>query len=187
MLMVRLARLIPALLLAAGLYSTHALAQDQNACFQATLETTGDKAISLCSRVIASGQAKGHSLAIALNNRGLGYMKNRDTERALKDFNEAIRLSPKYPFAYDNRGDVRRERGQYDLALVDYNAAIRFDPNFTSAYLNRGMTFEKMGNIESARADYDALLAKPANRPIDKWAHTEARKRLNALAATRSR
>lgn len=185
--MVRFVWLMPALLVGAGICSTHAVAQDMSACFRATEEHKGDNAIAICGRVIASGQVKGHSLAIALNNRGLGYMKNKDTERALKDFNEAIRLNPKYPFAYDNRGDLRRDQGKYDLALVDYNAAIRFDPNFTAAYLNRGMTFEKLGNIESARADYNVLLAKPANRPIDKWAHTEARKRLNALTAARPR
>lgn len=159
-------------------------AEEGNLCFQATLETKGDKAIAVCTRAIASG-LKGRNLANAYSNRGLGYMKNKDYDRAIKDFDESVRIDPKYPFAYDNRGDARRYKGQLDLAIADYNEAIRVDPTFGSAYLNRGITYERMGNQVSARADYRTALALKGTRPIDKWAREEAQGRLKKLDAKR--
>jgi len=173
-------------LLAVGVVAPRtASAQTLNDCFQATLETSSDKAIAVCGQVIASGTLQGLDLAIAFNNRGLGFMKNKIPDRAMSDFNEAIRISPQYPYPYDNRGDLWRDKGELDRAIADYNKAIQIDPTFSSAYLNRGITYQRMGNFRSARADYEAVLTLPDKRPIDKWAHKQARKRLSELGDAR--
>ena len=36
--------------------------------------------------------------------RGLAYSNKGDNDRAISDYNEAIRLSPKYALAFCNRG-----------------------------------------------------------------------------------
>ena len=39
-----------------------------------------------------------------LNNRGIAYSERGDYDRAIKDFDEAIRIDPKYVRAYGVRG-----------------------------------------------------------------------------------
>jgi tetratricopeptide (TPR) repeat protein len=179
--MSRLLRLLPALLPAVVLFASQALAQGLTPCFQATLGSDDDKVIAVCSGVIKSGGLTGNNLSMAFSNRGLGYLRKREFDRSITDFNEAIRINPKNAFAYDNRGDAWREKGQFDRALTDYNAAIRNDATFASSYLNRGLTFERMGNLQSARADFRTVLALKGDRPIDKWARGEAQRHLTRL------
>lgn len=156
--------------------------KDDDECYQATLGDKGDRAIEVCGRILARGKVKDRDLARTLNNRGLGYVANKDLDKAMADFDAAVRADPTYPFAFDNRGDVWRMRGQFDRAIVEYNEAIRRDPNFISAYVNRGMAFAQMGNKRSAKADFDAVLATPgSNRPIDKWAKEMAQIELTKL------
>ena len=49
-------------------------------------------------------------------------------DRAIRDFDEAIRLDPKYARAYAERGYAWLAKGNYDQALKDYDQAIRLDP-----------------------------------------------------------
>ena len=58
-------------------------------------------------------------------------------EEAIKDYNEAICLNPKFAKAYNNRGNAKYKLTQYEEALKDLNEAIRLNPNFPEAYLNR--------------------------------------------------
>jgi tetratricopeptide (TPR) repeat protein len=156
--------------------------KDDDECYQATLDDTGARAIKVCGRILARGKVKDRDLARTLNNRGLGYVTDKDLDKAMADFDAAVRVDPTYPFAYDNRGDVWRMRGQFDRAIVEYNEALRRDPGFISAYVNRGMAFQLMGNKRSAKADFDAVLSMPGgDRPIDKWAKETAAIELKKL------
>ena len=73
--------------------------------------------------------------AFAYNNRGNVYRDKGDVDRALADYNEAIRLDPKYAVAYNNRANAYRGKGELDRAIADYNDAIRVDPKYADAYV----------------------------------------------------
>ena len=62
---------------------------------------------------------------MAYYNRGSAYSNKRDYDGAIKDFDEAIRLDPKYVVAYYNRGNARQNKGDNDRAIADYGEAIR--------------------------------------------------------------
>ncbi len=72
----------------------------------------------------------------ALNKRQQG-----DLQGAINDLSEAIRLNPKYAFAYALRGTVRHELKDYRGAISDFSEAIRLSPNHMdiSPYLSRGI------------------------------------------------
>jgi tetratricopeptide (TPR) repeat protein len=75
-------------------------------------------------------------------------------DRALLDNSEAIRLDPRMPEYFDNRGLSYAANGDYDRAIADYNEAIRIAPqaNFLT---NRGDAYNQKGDYDRAIADYD--------------------------------
>jgi hypothetical protein len=89
----------------AGLFLSNpaaaAPANDKRTCANAS----GDAAIAACERAIASRKFKGIGLAQLYYNRGVEYAAKGECDRGIADYNEAIRLDPKYVFAYNNPGD----------------------------------------------------------------------------------
>jgi lipoprotein NlpI len=92
---------------------------------------------------------------MAFSNRGNAYSDKGDTDRAIADFNEAIRLDPTSAVAFDNRGSAYHDKGDNDRAIADYNEAIRLDPKSGKAFAGRGTAFSDKGDFERAIADYD--------------------------------
>jgi tetratricopeptide (TPR) repeat protein len=158
-----------------------AAAQTPDDCYQAGLKDDDEALIRICTRVLEKGGLEGRLLSTTLSNRGLGYLRSKQYDKAIIDFSEAILVNPKNPFAFDNRGDAWREKGNYDRALADYNEALAIEPSFTSALLNRGITYDLQGDKTKARADYEAALNQKGTRAIDEWARDQARRRLDKL------
>src|SRR5262245_35394391 len=67
-------------------------------------EPTPDQRVEGCTAVIASGLAKGADLARAFNRRGFAYHVKGDMDRAIQDYDQAIRLDPKVDIPFYNRG-----------------------------------------------------------------------------------
>ena len=112
-----------------------------------------DQQISGCTAAIESGRWSGQELAWAFNNRGLAYQDKHDYDRAIADYDEAIRLDPKYDPAFNNRGAAYLAKGGHDRAIADLNEAIRLDPRDSGQYLNRGLANLYSGSLPKALAD----------------------------------
>jgi tetratricopeptide (TPR) repeat protein len=90
----------------------------------------------------------------AYNNRGLAWHDKKEYDIAIADFNEAIRLDPRYATAYMNRGRAWYAKKEYDRAIADYGEAIRLDPKFAVAYSGRGRAWSAKKEYDRAIADY---------------------------------
>jgi tetratricopeptide (TPR) repeat protein len=171
-------------LLALAIAAAPAYAAEYTDCNKETSKEGGGNGIQVCTQLINTGRWKGLELARLYSNRSLAYTKAEKLDSALADADRAIRISPDYVFAYDNRGEIKRMRGDFDSAIVDFNTAIRLDPEFLAAYLDRGTTFNQMGNRKSARADFQTVLdMKGKDRAVDKWAKTRAQELLDELGS----
>lgn len=129
-------------------------AQNSDVC----VKGQGDAKLAACSAVIASGRWRGRDLAWAYNNRGNAYRDKGAPDRAIADYNEAIRLDPRDALAYNNRGNAYGDKGDRDRALEDYNEAIRLDPKYAFAYRNRGDIYSDKGDRDRAIADYNEAI-----------------------------
>jgi tetratricopeptide (TPR) repeat protein len=57
--------------------------------------------------------------AEAFNNRGRAYGSKGQPDRAIADFDDAIRLNPNYAEAFNNRGLVNRAKGDFAAGDAD--------------------------------------------------------------------
>ncbi len=118
-----------------------------------------DLRIDECTALIQSGPWSGQALAWAYRNRGLAYKAKDDNGRAIADYDQSIRLDPKYAPAYGNRGYTYFTKGDYDRAIADYDQAIRLDPKPSIAYFNRGLANFYAGALSKALADLNQTRA----------------------------
>ena len=96
-------------------------------------------------------------------------VKNQFNE-AIKEYDKAIKLNPKYALAYGGRGEALRGKNQYDKAIEDYTTAIKLSPNYVLAYAGRGSAYRLKGNSKQAASDLKKALEL---NPGYDWAKNE--------------
>jgi lipoprotein NlpI len=146
------------LLFASWLLCDVALAQSPPDAENCAKASGDDETIAACTRLITSEERSSSNLASTFHNRGTAWGNKGDYDRAIADFNEAIRLNPQLADAYHNRGVAWRNKGDVDRAIGDYNEAIRLNWQYALAYYNRGVTRFAQGQFEFAEADFSAAL-----------------------------
>jgi tetratricopeptide (TPR) repeat protein len=117
--------------------------------------------------------------ALCYNNRGTYYGNElHDQEAALKDFNKAVELNPKYMVAIANRGVTRGTLGQKEEAIADLQRALAINPNSPNPdFILRIADLRYLLNdFIGSIADYNRLLAmdKMYPRIYSKRAGSEA-------------
>jgi tetratricopeptide (TPR) repeat protein len=155
----------PLALILAGVLWAGASASAQTAQERAWCEgedaVTIDQRIEGCSAVIKAGREKGEKLAEAFNTRGIGYRLKGEYERAIQDYNQAIRINAKFATAYNNRAIAYDTKGDYDRAIADYEQAIKLKPS-AETYFNRGNAYLGKSHYDHAIDDYNqAIKLKP--------------------------
>jgi tetratricopeptide (TPR) repeat protein len=117
--------------------------------------------------------------ALCHNNRGTYYGNElHDHEAALKDFNKAVEINPKYMVAIANRGVTRGSLGQKEEAIADLQRALAINPNSPNPdfILRIADLRYVLNDFTGSIADYDRLLAmdKMYPRIYSKRAGSEA-------------
>lgn len=94
--------------------------------------------------------------------RGMVLHSKNELDKAIADYNEAIRIDRRMSSAFLNRGNCWYGKQEYDRALADYTEAVRLAPADALAYGNRANTWNKKSEYERAIADAaDALQLAP--------------------------
>ncbi len=81
-------------------------------------------------------------------------------KQAIKELTIAIRLNPKYQYAYFMRAYVYIQVQEFQKSLADYNQAISLNPKSSQAYNNRAiLKTDKLNDIQGALADYNQAIS----------------------------
>jgi len=107
---------------------------------------------------ILSNCMKIRRMTYLLNNRGTVFHQKREFEKAISDFDEAIKSNPRNALYYYNRGSAHENKGELEKAITDYNQAIRLNPGFWLAYNNRGLVYYQKGEFEKAIMNYSKAI-----------------------------
>jgi tetratricopeptide (TPR) repeat protein len=84
-------------------------------------------------------------------------------QQAIQEFSKAIRLNPKYQYAYFMRAYVYKQVQEFQRSLADYNQSISINPKNSEAYYNRAnLKNDKLNDTQGALSDYNqAIIINP--------------------------
>src|SRR5213594_1394190 len=123
---------------------------------------SSEVAIQSCTAIIRSGREKGARLAAAYYSRATAHRVDGWYDRAIEDYDQAIRLDPKHAIAYNDRGTAYSSRAQLDRAIQDYDHALKLEPKYAFAFNNRGNAYRAKVELDRAIQDFDqAIRAQP--------------------------
>lgn len=85
---------------------------------------------------------------------GISHLNTDEPEKALEDFNRAIKIDPQRADGYLGRANSLNTLGKYSKALEDYHRVIEIEPDLANVYVNRAIAYSHLEEYEKAIADY---------------------------------
>lgn len=76
------------------------------------------------------------TIARAYNERAIEFQQTGDLSTALKSYERAVNLNPRYAVAHYNLASAYEDVEAFDEALAEYQTAVRADPKFYFAHNN---------------------------------------------------
>uniref|UniRef100_A0A8D2AGE8 Tetratricopeptide repeat domain 6 n=1 Tax=Sciurus vulgaris TaxID=55149 RepID=A0A8D2AGE8_SCIVU len=89
-----------------------------------------------------------------ITNRGVIHEFMGQKQNAMKDYQAAIALDPKYSLAYFNAGNIYLHHRQFSQAGDYFSKALKFDPEDDCALMNQAITNTILKKYEEAKEDF---------------------------------
>ncbi len=86
-------------------------------------------------------------------------------DKAIADFDSAIRLDPNEFDFYYNRGLARFNKADFPGAIVDFTEAIRIDPKSADSCFERAIAESKRNEFDKAISDYTEVIRLDPEMP----------------------
>ncbi|MBN3910667.1 MAG: tetratricopeptide repeat protein [Nostoc sp. NMS1] len=112
--------------------------------------------------------------AIGYILRGLIYLKLKEYDKVVANFNRAIELKPNNPNYYLARGDFYEIRKENQKAFADYNQAIKLQPTNPELYINRAVAYQVFGDNKKVMADFNQAIKLDRKRAKSYIARAQA-------------
>ncbi|MDD5432284.1 MAG: tetratricopeptide repeat protein [Candidatus Omnitrophica bacterium] len=87
-------------------------------------------------------------------NLGYAYLLKGEVDKAIAQFERAIRINSDFIFAYNNLGCAFWAKGQFSLAINKYKEAIGIDDSYVNAHYNLGISYFEIKRIEEAYKEF---------------------------------
>jgi len=86
---------------------------------------------------------------------GASHLNTGKPEKALEDYDRAIKIKPHVAAGYLGRANTLQVLGRYEESIADYNKTLEIKSDLANAYVNRGSAYSHLGEYEKAIADYE--------------------------------
>ncbi|CAN5922512.1 hypothetical protein BH11PSE3_BH11PSE3_28550 [soil metagenome] len=131
-------------------------------------------AVQRYDRLINPGNAD----ALNLFRRAAALDAIGQTDKALDDYNEAIKSDPKASLAFLGRGVLLAVRKRaYDRAIADFDRVLELEPDNVDGLIARGDAFSQLGNPGRAMVDLNRAVTLAPTRAIAYVARGQAENR----------
>jgi len=115
------------------------------------------------SRLIGGTEADAHF------QKGVTYANQGDYQKAIEEFNQALKVNSQYVDAYCGIGITNLNQKKYREAIEAFEKTIALNPERAIAYYLLGMAYEQIMRYAEAIAAWEKFLAlRPADRHAER-------------------
>ena len=121
---------------------------DPAPCVAAVAANDDDKIIAICGVLVDNEKTTKTDRIKALIARAGAFDRKEQIDRAIGDYDTALRLDPTLADIFNARGELWRRKGDRPRALADFAAAIRLNPQHEAARANHkslALELERLG------------------------------------------
>jgi tetratricopeptide (TPR) repeat protein len=140
-------------------------------CFAAAaVEAVPDQIIASCGPVIDNDKTPASERLRAVLARAGAYVRKEQDDRAIADYDVALKLDPTLADIFNARGELWRKKGDRPRALADFGAAIKLNPQHAAArasYKALAQELERLG-AQMAVNNRPSFNCATAKRPVEK-------------------
>jgi tetratricopeptide (TPR) repeat protein len=123
---------------------------DPAPCVAAAAANDNDKIVAICGALADDETTSKADRIKALIARAGAYDRKDQIDRAIGDYDTALRLDPTQSDIFNARGELWRRKGDRPRALQDFAAAIRLNPDHPAArgnYKSLAQELERLGAL----------------------------------------
>jgi tetratricopeptide (TPR) repeat protein len=119
-----------------------------------------------CTALIESHTLDGDQLSRAYAMRALGYSLKGQYDRAIGDYDAALKIVPDFAVALNNRAWAYYRSGRGAQGMADVEKSLRLNPLSEHTWDTRAHIRQSMGNFAGALADYDKAIQVGGSRMV---------------------
>jgi tetratricopeptide (TPR) repeat protein len=143
---------------------------DPTPCIAAIAANDDDKIVSECGALIDNEKTMKGDRLKALVARGGVFVRKEQVDRAIADYDVALRLDPSQADLFNTRGELWRGKGDRPKALADFGAALKLNPDHPLArgnYKSLALELERLG-AQMALAGKPSFNCATARRAVER-------------------
>jgi Tfp pilus assembly protein PilF len=95
---------------------------------------------------------------IAHNYLGVLFKSQGQPDKAMTEFQTALRLNPDFAEAHYDLGNLYKSQGQPDKAIAEFQAALRLKPDYAEAHNNLGIVYNSQGQPDKAMVEFQTAV-----------------------------
>jgi tetratricopeptide (TPR) repeat protein len=123
---------------------------DPAPCVAAVAANDDDRIIAVCGPLVDNDKTLKADRIKALIARAAAWDRKDQIDRAIGDYDTALRLDPTLADVFNARGELWRKKGNRPRALADFGAAIKLNPDHPTArgnYKSLAQEVERIGAL----------------------------------------